>query len=188
MHSLYYKVANHPIYFCILGKIWFLHKLTWLSHIAATTFVLYVTVLYWAFVAPGVPTYKLRLPIGQYKHSVQMFLMLVDFFLVAIPTRWLHFVYVMALAFAYCIMIVIVHVTGVNSAIYSFMNFKTNVGLAVGVVVAAFLVAPLILQTIYFALYHLRAFIFRLIVGKEVSPSKPVIQPEMTHDNPAFVA
>lgn len=171
------------------GNLLLLHQITWFLHVVSTTVALYVTLVYWITVAPTQTTKQIRAPIGQYKHSVQLILILADFFVVAIPTRWVHLVYSQLIGFAFSIMVVIMHLTEVDSAVYSFLDFKKNVGLTVGVLIVATLVAPPIFHTVYFALYHLRAFIYRTTVGREEATT-PSSEPReaMTHDNPAFSA
>lgn len=174
--------------FCIFsGNLLLLHKITWFLHVVSTTLALYVTLIYWISVAPGQTPEQIRAPIGQYKHSVQLGLILIDFFVVAIPSRWLHFVYSQLLGLAYSIMTVIIHFTGVTSAIYNFLNFNNNPGLAIGVLIVATLIAPIIFHSVYFGLYHLRAFIYRRTVGlKEENVASSELPEARSHDNPAF--
>ncbi|XP_077975167.1 uncharacterized protein LOC144431208 [Styela clava] len=154
------------------GGLQFFHKLTWFFHVQAMNFVLFVTVLYWGLTAPGLPAETLKQPLGQHKHSVQGIMLLIDIFVVSIPTRWIQFVYTSMFALFYAFTAVIVHFAGINSQIYGFLDFVNSPGFVAGFLLANVFVAPIILHSVIFTFYHMRMMIYRCTLGKKkIRPS-----------------
>nr|XP_039260108.1 uncharacterized protein LOC120336484 [Styela clava] len=168
------------------GGLRFFHKVTWFFQVQAIDFVIFVTVLYWALLAPDVPAETLRMPIGQHKHSVQGIMLLIDIFVVSIPTRWIQFVYSALFALFYAINTVIVHFAGINSQIYGFLDFVNSPGIVAGVLLMNVFVVPIILHTITFAFYHLKMLIYRCTLGKKQRMSDQPATFNTGHDNVAF--
>ena len=137
---------------------WF-HKLNWILFSVGATVAFLVTGLFWIVLAPGRTAAENLNPITFHLHGTNSILFLVEIFMVAFPTRLLHFVYPIIFSFTYAVFSVILHFTGVNSSIYSVVNFVENAGLAVGIIVGnVFMLTP-VLHSVVYLFYLLRNFI-----------------------------
>ena len=138
---------------------WF-HKLNWILFSVGATNAFLVTGLFWVVLAPSRTAVQNLNPITFHLHGTNSILFLVEIFMVAFPTRLLHFVYPIIFSFTYAVFSVILHFTGVNSSIYPVLNFVENAGLAVGTIVGSAFVLTPVLHSVVYLFYRLRTFIF----------------------------
>ena len=96
---------------------WF-HKLNWVLFSVRATTAIQVTGLFWTVLAPSRTAAENLNPITFHLHGTNSILFLVEIFMVAFPTRLLHFVYPITFSFTYAVFSVILHFTGVNSSTY----------------------------------------------------------------------
>ena len=115
-------------------------------------------------VAPSRTVARNLQPVTFYIHVINSVLTLTDIFMVAYPTRWLHFIYTVLFGILYLIFLLILHFTGYNSAVYSQLNFRDAPGVAAGWTLAAVLLLPIVLHSVVFGFYRLRVFIARKTV------------------------
>jgi len=138
--------------------------INWLLFAVATTSAFEITIFYVVLIAPGRTLERNLKPTTFHIHVINSVLFLIDIFMVAFPTRFLHFIYTMIYGVVYTIFLLILHFTGYNSAVYPQLNFADNWEKAALFLVASIIVLPFLLHLIIFGLYHLRAFIARKTV------------------------
>ena len=153
---------------------WF-HKLNWILFVVGTTIALLLTGFFWIILAPGRPSYENINPISVHIHAVNSILFLIDIFMVAFPTRLLHFIYVNLLGIIYAVFLLILHFTGVNSSVYPVLDFEQNFGLAIGITLVNVFVASTILHFIVFLLFLLRKLIADKTVHQKQSRDQMII-------------
>ena len=126
---------------------------------AGATIAFLITGIYWTLLAPNAPAEINLNPIVFHQHAINSVLFLIDIFMVAFPTRFLHVIYPIGFGVVYILFALILHFAGVNSSIYPFLNFASNPGLAVGMIfLCGFVLIP-VLHFVKFLFYHLRSLI-----------------------------
>nr|XP_039260346.1 protein rolling stone-like [Styela clava]XP_039260347.1 protein rolling stone-like [Styela clava]XP_039260348.1 protein rolling stone-like [Styela clava] len=171
-----------------------LRSTTWMLFSISATAQVLIFLTYWVFLAPIAAPEDIPTPYNIHRHAINLLLVLIDVFVAAFPIRLPHAVYAMIVAFLYCLMTLIEHLTGGISAVYPFLNWATNPGLAAGICVGLSILGPIVVQSIFFGFYNLRLAIAKC-VDKSRSPettrlrsTEPSDQNGATHDidNPAF--
>jgi len=183
--SIFYQTVNG---FVFLEHLRWFHHLNWLLCNVVVNVAIIVTIFYWVVIG-RTRTAALNLrPRTFHLHVTNTILVLIDIFMVAFPTRLLHFIYSIGYGLLYVLFLLILHWTGVNSAVYTVLNWARKPGVAVGWCVLAVVVLPIAMQAITFGLYHLRALIARRTAVPEEAPRKnlEVSTIEMGTVNPAF--
>jgi len=143
----------------------------------ATTSAFMVTFAYAVLIAPGRTMEKNLQPSTFHIHVTNSIMFLIDIFMVAFPTRFLHFIYAMIYGGLYAIFLLILHLTKYNSAVYAQLNFDNNPGMTAVWLVILVIVLPLLLHSIIFGLYHLRAFIARkTVLTSSAAKEEPEIE------------
>nr|XP_002129493.2 protein rolling stone [Ciona intestinalis] len=143
----------------VLPLRWF-HMLIWQLQLVAMGLSFIVTVLYWTLFNPKFSVYDYN------SHAINFVIMMLDFIIIAIPTRLLHFVYMALLSAIYCIFTAILHGAGYTSHVYSFLNWATNPGLSAGICIGITFVATPLVQTLFWCVYLLRNYL-----GDKVNPT-----------------
>uniref|UniRef100_H2ZLY3 Uncharacterized protein n=1 Tax=Ciona savignyi TaxID=51511 RepID=H2ZLY3_CIOSA len=156
-----YIINNHDIISISDVPLQWFHKFLWILQIVATDASLIITILYWALLTPNFSVFSIN------NHAINFVIMFIDFFIVAIPTRLLHFIYVSLFALVYIVFSLILHGSGYESAIYPVLNWSTNPGISAGISVGAVIVAPPIVHGLYWCVFQLRTFL-----GKKANPSQ----------------
>uniref|UniRef100_F7AIF7 Protein rolling stone n=2 Tax=Ciona intestinalis TaxID=7719 RepID=F7AIF7_CIOIN len=134
--------------------------LIWQLQLVAMGLSFIVTVLYWTLFNPKFSVYDYN------SHAINFVIMMLDFIIIAIPTRLLHFVYMALLSAIYCIFTAILHGAGYTSHVYSFLNWATNPGLSAGICIGITFVATPLVQTLFWCVYLLRNYL-----GDKVNPT-----------------
>lgn len=149
---IYYSVAGAAFKW-LTASVWFLHSIAMSSNAC-------VALLYWPFVMPSME-YKVATNVmNVYLHSINYLLLLIDLAIVAFPIRILHAVYSSLLGISYGIFTYIVWKTGGTNAVYPFLDWKNNPGVAAGFTVALAVIAAPIMQAVTFFMYLLRKWCF----------------------------
>lgn len=145
------------------------HKLQWVLFTMAISSISQVTISFWALDAPTKTPEEIFTPIGLYIHAVVVLLCLLDLFMDAFPIRLLHFVYAFLFVFAYGVLNLSLYWSGANGAVYSVLDWDNNTGLAAGILAGVVFVMPVVLQPVFFGLYHVRVAIYKRVVQPETS-------------------
>lgn len=176
----------------LAGLMKWIKGITWLFNSWALVGSLIVIVLYWGVLAPA-STGNLGDPINIHIHVIVILLMIIDLFIVAFPIRLLHAIYSIVLLFVYIFMTLVYHWAGVNSAIYSPLNWMNSPGLAAGLSVAVVFVVTIMMHLVCFEGYCLRRYIRSKFIESPnmVQPTKlnVVSNPEIAdkgYDNTGF--
>uniref|UniRef100_H2YYR0 Protein rolling stone n=1 Tax=Ciona savignyi TaxID=51511 RepID=H2YYR0_CIOSA len=150
---------------------WF-HIVNWWLFNVACTAAFNVTIFYWALIGSRRTLERNLQPVTFHLHVTNSILFLIDIFMVAFPVRLLHFFYAPLYGVVYILFMLIIHWTGVNSAIYAAVNWATQPAISSGYSIAAIIVLPIVLHCMLFGLYHLRALIARRTVLKNENTSR----------------
>lgn len=169
---------NWNISLCFADKLPWYYTLNWLLQSVATTSAFEISIFYAIVIAPGRTLERNLQPITFHLHVVNSILFLIDVFLVANPTRILHFVYTVCYGLLYTIFLLILHFTDYNSAVYPALNFRDSPRTTAMWLSLAVLVLPIILYILIFFIYQLRLHIAKNTVLKNQSP-----QNERGNDN-----
>jgi len=138
---------------------WF-HKITLLLHTLCFNASLVTILLFWTLLASNSDR-PLVTPINFHVHGVTLLLMIIDLFVIKLPVRLLHFVYTSVLGLLYVLYTFILHVTGVQSAVYSFLNWEKSPGNAVGMGLLFSICGAVAGQTVAYCLYRVRLLLRR---------------------------
>lgn len=135
---------------------WYL-SLTWLLFTLASEVMVPVSLVYWVTWDGTVVSW----PVNIHEHGVSIIPGLVDLFISGIPVRFLHFIYLMLFAFTYAMFNVFFWAAGGTNAygdryIYYIVNFEDSPLQASLVLVLMVLILPLLIHSLYWALYLLR--------------------------------
>jgi len=169
--------------FVFAEKLPWYHVINWLLFAVASTSAFEITIFYAVLIAPGRSLEENLNPTTFHIHVINSVLLLIDIFMVAFPTRFLHFIYTMIYGVLYTLFLLILHLTNYNSAVYTQLNFAESPGTTAMWLVIAVIVLPLGLHSIIFGLYHLRVFIARKTV-QDTSARRE--KHEMGASNPTF--
>ena len=162
------------------------HKLNWILFNTNATASLFVGVGYWGLMAPGRTMERNLYPVTFHLHTTSMIVTLIDLFVIAFPVRLLHVIYPALYLFAYIIYNLILHWTGTDSSVYSFLDWDTKLGTAVGFSVGLVLIGPPIIQCLLYGLYHAKLALFKCIFRKSSEANSDSLQSNNGVDNPAF--
>ncbi|CAK8688819.1 unnamed protein product [Clavelina lepadiformis] len=184
--SIYAVVTRKRYFEQTLGKLRWFHIVNWLLFCVAADAVFQISIFYWALIAPGRTAEQNLRPVTFHIHATNSILLLIDIFMVAFPTRLLHFIYTVLYGVLYAVALLVFHFTGLNSQVYSVIDFANSPGIAAAYVVVSVVIFPTILHSVVFGFYHLRAFIARNTVLKDSSTSRPAGNLEMGTFNQAF--
>ncbi|KXJ25417.1 protein rolling stone [Exaiptasia diaphana] len=131
------------------------HKMQWFFYSVASTQAIGVTLFFWLFDYDGMGITLSDVNV----HVLNSVFMLIDHSLSSMPVRVLHVVYPMAFILLYMIATVLYWALISKEYIYKKMDYSTNPGLAVGLLLAAmFIIAPVV-HSFYYATYRLRAYL-----------------------------
>lgn len=161
-----------------------LRSVTWMLFTAASCAQIVITITYWVVLAPTKPPADLPTPFNIHRHAINLVLIFMDIWVTAFPVRILHFIYGSAFAFVYIFMTVLEWATGGIDAVYFFLNWETNPGLAVGIAIAFAIFGPLLCQIIWFGIYSLRVYTSTLLVEEATAHGSKSHHTDI--DNPAF--
>ena len=167
------KVGHHlvslTIWFSFLEAPlrWF-HKVQWILFTVATTTSLLVATLFWSILAPLRTVAKNTQPITIHLHAVITLFLVIEIFMVAFPVRFLHCIYCVLFAIVYAFFTLILHLTGVNSAIYSAIDYKNNFSGTVIFICVIVFIAEVVLNGLVYLLYYLRKIIAKKLKKDEV--------------------
>lgn len=155
----------------------------------ATVSAFVITIFYWVVIGRNRSAELNSRPRTIHLHVTNSVLALIDIFMVAFPTRLLHFIYTVLYGVVYGFFMLIMHWTGVDSQIYGVVDWANTPGVAAGWLILAAIVMPTAIHSIAFGLYHLRACIARATVLKGAADqtgrrADPTL--EMGNVNPAF--
>lgn len=135
-----------------------LHQTEFLLQSISFNLSFIVVMLYWPLVAPHSTKPQLT-GINLHSHGATLIVMVIDLFIIKLPVHQLHFVYTMAVAVIYFYYSLILHLTGVESAVYKFLDWESSPVRAA--VIGSLFVFPgsFFAQSANFALYRLRLYI-----------------------------
>ena len=157
----------------IAGDLCWFHKLNWVLFSVGATTAFQVTGLFWTVLAPSRTAAENLNPITFHLHGTSSILFLDEIFMVAFPTRLLHFVYPIIFSFTYAVFSVNLHFTGVNSSIYPVVNFVENAGLAIGTIAGNVFILTPVLHSVVYLIYRFRTFIFNHTNMRKTTSTSP---------------
>ena len=126
--------------------------------------------LFWILLARNRLAEENLKPISFHIHTTTGLLVIIDSLMVAFPIRFLHMIFSSAYAFVYIIFVLILHVTKVNSGVYSVLDFENNPLKAYLLACAAFTLFPFCFHSVIYLLYCLRFYIARRITQPTIKP------------------
>ncbi|XP_062130307.1 LOW QUALITY PROTEIN: protein rolling stone-like [Drosophila sulfurigaster albostrigata] len=141
-------------------------KIYWASHFTTTVLALMITLVFWTALYPSMAGG----PIGLYNlwaHAFNSVCMLIDCFVIAFPTRLMHFIYPLVIGLTYGIFSLIYYFAGGtdyggNHFIYFILDWERP-GLAIGSVCGCIVLA-LIFCVMVFWIYRFRIWIYERCV------------------------
>ena len=128
-------------------------KILWLLSSVSLTICSLVVIFYWAVLHDF--NTPLELNLSSYllidRHGINLFLLVVEFFLHIIPVRFLHFIYPFGFGLLYAIFnIIYFFITG--DGVYEFIDWRDNLGQTIGTFIGA-LVFILIMHIVLFFIF-----------------------------------
>lgn len=145
VHLPIYNLGAHP---AIIGITWYFQNLTF-------TVEIFICIFYWALLRSGGFD-----ALDIHKHLIVGVMVLIDLFVVANETRYLHVLYMIPAFSLYGVLSLVLHATGVNSAIYPVLDWKNNVTSAALYTCASVFVMPFVVHAIVYGLSVLRKYIY----------------------------
>ena len=145
---------------------WFL-ILNWLLQTVGIVTAFIISLFYALIIAPGRTLEENLRPVTFHLHVTNSILFIIEFFMMANPTRILHFIYIMGFGILYTLFLIIWFLTG-NPPVYSVLDFKNKPTTAAMWSTVAVIVLPFVFQIILFTLYRFRLF----LAGKSLSKTK----------------
>ena len=143
------------------GTRWF-HSLTWMLQTVAFTFTIITFSVYWPLLYPYHLQKGIPMPVfNVHVHGITTLFMLVDAWLCKFPTRLLHFYAAYLVGIVYGFFTLVLHLAGLESAIYPFLDWENHSTLLVTVAPVLLLVAVMYGQACNFGFYKLREFYYR---------------------------
>ena len=128
-------------------------KILWLLSSVSLTICSLVVIFYWAVLHDF--NTPLELNLSSYllidRHGINLFLLVVEFFLHIIPVHFLHFIYPFGFGLLYAIFnIIYFFITG--DGVYEFIDWRDNLGQTIGTFIGA-LVFILIMHIVLFFIF-----------------------------------
>ncbi|XP_030377534.1 protein rolling stone-like [Scaptodrosophila lebanonensis] len=137
-------------------------KIYWISHFSTVTLALLITLVFWAALYPTMPEMGAEL-YNLWAHAFNTICMLFDCFMVAFPTRLMHFIYPFAIGLIYGVFSLIYYLAGGedfagNRFIYYILDWSKP-GLAIGTVCGCVVLMTLFCILIFW-IYRLRLWLY----------------------------
>lgn len=151
----------------LLEKLCWYYTLIWLVHTTALDGSIIITITYYALLTPVFSSTSIN------NHLINTVIMLIDLFVIAVPVRLYHFVYMSLYALTYTIFSLILFGTGYNTAIYGPLDWEMGPGLAAGLAIGLILLGSLIAHTIMYGLYRLRVLLASKCATQSVDHAQP---------------
>ena len=132
-------------------------KILWLLSSISLTICSIVVIFYWAVLHDFNTPLKLNLKSYLLidRHGINLFLMIVEFFLHIIPVQFLHFIYPFGFGLLYAIFnIIYFFITG--NGVYGFIDWRDNLGRTIGTLIGT-LVFIIIVHTVLFFIYWVKS-------------------------------
>jgi len=146
-----------------LDKPTLVHKITLTAYVVCFNVAFTVTVLY-----PLLEGIKFDRPYDSFNfmniniHLVNFLIMFFDLVLTRLAANPSHCLFVSVFSLAYACLLLMLHFTGANSAVYDAINYRDG-AIKAGIITAAMvLVAPMISHTVMCSLQLLKKFTMRL--------------------------
>ncbi|KXJ25471.1 protein rolling stone [Exaiptasia diaphana] len=133
---------------------WF-HMIQWFWYSIAATMAIGVTLFFWLFDYDGMGITLSDVNV----HLLNAVFMIIDHALSCMPVRLFHMVYPMIFVSLYMIATVLYWAFISKDYIYKMMDYNTNPGVAVGLLLAAMLIAAPLIHSLYYGTYRLREYV-----------------------------
>ena len=120
-----------------------------------------VTIIFWTLLAPSKSADYLATPNNVHIHGVILLLVVIDLFLIKTPVYLVTCVYNILYGLVYILFTYLLHVFGVTSRVYSFLNYAKNPSLAAGIGIGMGFCAAILGQVLQYGLFCLRILLYR---------------------------
>ncbi|XP_068150984.1 protein rolling stone-like [Drosophila tropicalis] len=107
-------------------------KIYWISHYTTTVLAFLITLVFWSALYPSMPGMADDI-YNIWAHATNTAFMLLDCFIVAFPTRLMHFIYPFIVGLTYGLFSLIYYLAGVKQPIYFILDWS-DPGLAIGTI------------------------------------------------------
>ena len=171
-----------------VGQTRWFHKLMWFFHNISFSASFTVVIVYWALLSPT--DENKTSPLNIHIHGITLVIMLIDAFVVKHPIQLLHFLVTSIVGLTYIVYTLILHLTGVESEVYPFLDWQNSAGTAAGMGIGFGLAGGIIGQLVHFSLYQIKLAIHKSCCRSDREGSNITTDGEVdvktTYSNEAF--
>ena len=131
--------------------------------------------MFWTLIAPNKSQEQIENPSNVHIHAIILLLIIIDLFIVKTPIYFVAFVYNIVYGLVYILFTILLHVAGVTSKVYPFLNYETNPSLAAGIGLGIGFGGAIFGQSVQYGIFCLRMMLYRFCKNNSMIEAKPTV-------------